>query len=382
MMIFKGGKYLTPEGKFEEGIIAVEGSKIAALGKYIAEQSGDKVIDLKGKYIIPGLVDIHTHGALKIDVSIDDTDKIIELSKFYAKNGVTSFMPTTMTASQADIIEGIKRIRKAAESESLGATIIGAHAEGPYIDPKQGGCHDRRVIRHPDIQEAKEVRKALGDKLIFRETVAPNMEGAMDFIEYMVKNGGYVSIGHTDTDFETSEMALKSGANSFTHTFNAMRGLHHRNPGVVGAALTSDEAYCELICDGIHVNRNVVNLLKRAKGIDKVVLITDSMPATGLEDCSIIFGGVKVNVKNHIARTEDGTLAGSTLLLKNAVKNFSDFADISFEEALKCATLNSAKAVGADNIIGSIEVGKRADLVILDENRNVLETYCRGKKIF
>lgn len=381
MEILKGGKYLTPNGGFEDGDIAIQGSEIVSLKKGFEPRFGDAVTDITGCTVIPGLIDIHTHGALGIDVTIDDTDKILELSNFYAKNGVTSFMPTTMTASQEDIIKAIKRIKAASINEKLGASIIGVHAEGPYIDPKRGGCHKQELIRLPKTEEADGIRDVLGKDLKFRETIAPEMDGAVDFIKDMIKKGGYVSIGHTDADFDTVMMALEAGCNSFTHTFNAMRGLHHREPGVVGAALISDNAYCELICDGIHVNRNVVNLLRRAKTVKKVVLITDSMPATGLEDTTIIFGGVKVIVKNHIARTEDGTLAGSTLLLKNAVKNFAEFADVSFEDAVRCASINPAKAVGADNIIGSIETGKRADLVVLDKNREIVSTYCRGKKI-
>jgi N-acetylglucosamine-6-phosphate deacetylase len=381
MEILKGGKYLTPNGGFCDGDIVIQGTEIVSVGKPFTARDTDTVTDIKGLCVIPGLVDIHTHGAMGIDVSVDSTEKIVELSKFYAKNGVTTFMPTTMTAAQNDIISAAKNIKEASESQNIGASIIGIHAEGPYIDPKRGGCHKRDLIRLPKKEEAAEVKEALGKNLKFRETVAPEMEGAIPFIKYMKDNGGYVSIGHTDADFKTCCEALEAGANSFTHTFNAMSGLHHREPGAVGAAFVSDDAYCELICDGIHVNRAVVNVLKRAKTVEKVILITDSMPVTGLSDQTILFGGIKVIVKDHIARTEDGTLAGSTLLLKNAVKNFAEFADVSFEDAVRCASINPAKAIGADNIIGSIEVGKRADLVILDKDREIVSTYCRGTKI-
>lgn len=381
MLVLKGSKYLTPNGGFDDGDIVVSGTEIASVDKGFETRSDDEVVDLSGCYIIPGLVDIHTHGAIGYDVTVDTTEKILELTKFYAKNGVTSFMPTTMTATDEDIISAVKRIREASQSKDIGASIIGLHAEGPYINSVCGGCHQHDLIRLPKNSDADKIKAVLGDGLIFRETVAPEMDGAIDFIKYVTENGGYISIGHTDATADIVLEALKAGANSFTHTFNAMRGLHHREPGVVGAALVSDNAYCELICDGVHVKSNVVDLLARAKTPEKIALVTDSMPATGLPDCSILFGGVKVIVKDGTARTEDGTLAGSTLLLRKAVENLSEFAHIPFEDALRCASINPARAVGADNIIGSIEPGKRADLVVIDKDHNILATYCRGKKI-
>lgn len=381
MLVFKGGKYLTPNGGFEDGDIAVSGTEIASVNKGFKTRSEDEVVDLNGCYVIPGLVDIHTHGAIGYDVTVDTTENILELTRFYAKNGVTSFMPTTMTATDEDILSAVKRIREASQSKDIGASIIGLHAEGPYINPVRGGCHQHDLIRLPKNSDADKIKAVLGDGLIFRETVAPEMDGAIDFIKYVTENGGYISIGHTDATSDVVFKALDAGANSFTHMFNAMRGLHHREPGVAGAALVSDNAYCELICDGVHVNRNVVDLLARAKTPKKVALITDSMPATGLPDCNILFGGVKVIVKGGTARTEDGTLAGSTLLLRKAVENFSEFAHIPFEDAVRCASINPASVVGADNVIGSIEPGKRADLVVLDKDHKILATYCRGKKI-
>lgn len=381
MLVFKNANYLTPDKDFNIGDVVVNGGEIVFVGENFKEHKDDTILDLEGKYLIPGLVDVHTHGAMGIDSSLASTDELCEMTKYYAENGVTSFMPTTMTAEFDEIVKAFKNIVEASK-KSPGSTIIGIHAEGPYISKKQAGCHKLSLIKNPDIKEAEQLLAILGDKLLLRETVAPELSGATDFISFLTKKGHTVTLGHSDATADKVTESLKAGANCFTHTFNAMRGLHHREPGVVGIALSNDDAYCELICDGIHVNPTVVSILCRAKTPKKVILITDSMPATGLSDREIIFGGVNVIVKDGIARTEDGTLAGSTLHLLDGVKNFSKFANISFAQAIRCASINPAAAIGLDNVIGSIEVGKRADLVVLDKDKNISETFCKGKKVF
>jgi N-acetylglucosamine-6-phosphate deacetylase len=203
----------------------------------------------------------------------------------------------------------------------------------------------------------------------------------MDLIRYIVGMGGYVSIGHSDSVFETAQEAVNCGANSFTHLFNAMRGIHHREPGTVGAGLLS-RAYGELICDGIHLHPEIVKLVCIMKGIDRVIAITDSMQATGLHDGDYLFAGSRVLVRDGAARQPDGKLAGSTLLLRNCVTNLARFVNIPFERAILTATINPAKAVGLYGVTGSIESGKRADLVVVDDQMNIRYTFCRGKKIY
>lgn len=381
MVVLKGGQYLTPDGGFEYGDIVLHGAEIASVNPNFNCRDEDEIIDITGCLVIPGLVDIHTHGALGYDVSVSSPEEIVELSKFYAKNGVTSFMPTTMTAADEDIYKAISNIKAAAESEQLGSSIVGVHTEGPYINPVRGGCHEKDLIRLPKAADADRIRESLGKKLKWRVTVAPEMPGMPDFIRYVTEKGGLVSIGHTDADAKTVYEAIDAGANCFTHLFNAMKGIHHREPGTAGAALISD-TFAELICDGIHVNPEIVKLIYKAKGAGQMVLITDSMPATGLDDQNLIFGGVKVIVKNGIARTEDGTLAGSTLLLKDAVENLTRFTGMPFEDAVRTATVNPAKVIGIDRFTGSMYPGKRADFVVMDDNHQIIYTYCRGKKVY
>jgi len=378
MITLKNGSYLSPEtGEYIKANLQIEGELIV---DFTDEEKGT-VYDVEGCRVLPGLIDIHTHGGIGYDTMKASPEEIAEWSRFLAKNGVTSFMPTTITASKEEISEALQNVRIASQLSGLGATIIGAHIEGPYLNVNYRGAHDASLIVPTSIDDAKYYKEILGNELIIRYTVAPEIDGAMEFIRFVVSNGGFISVGHCDATFETAFAAVENGANSFTHTFNAMRGLHHREPGTVGAALLTD-AFAEAICDGIHLHPEIVRLICNAKGIDKVVAITDAMQATGLGDGVYPFAGNDVHVINGAARTPEGKLSGSTLLLRNAVTNISEFAKIPFEKALLTATTNPAKAVGIYDVTGSIRLGKKADLVVVDENMNIQYTFCRGKKVF
>lgn len=380
MLILKDANYLSPEGTLKKGNIAIQGARIASISDTCKTGADDKVVDIGGNRVIPGLIDIHTHGARGYDVSVSNTEDIIELSKIYARNGVTSFMPTTITDTYENTCKALKNIKAASACDSLGANIEGAHIEGPYISALHKGCHKESLLRAPAIEQAAGMKKILADPLKLRFTIAPELPGAMQFIDYVVKNGGYVSIGHCDANLETALEAVKRGANSFTHLFNAMRGINHREPGSAGAGLLSN-AYVELICDGIHISPDIIKLVYKIKGAGGIIAITDSMPITGIKDGKCIFGGMDVSVEDGIARTADGTLAGSTLLLKDAVRNIVNFTGMTFEDAVRTATINPATAIGIDGVTGTIACGKRADLLVLDKNYEIETTYCRGKSV-
>lgn len=378
MMTLEGAAYLAPEGKFKEGNIRIDNGRIFSVGG--TDCSGE-CLDFAGYRIIPGLIDVHTHGAIGVDAMTAEPEHLLTLSRFLAEHGVTSFFPTTITSGLPELLHAVQRIREASENPGLAAAIAGIHYEGPYISRKFAGCHDPNRIQPPDVEGIKKILSAAGPDLLRRITVAPELEGARELIRFAVLNGFSVSIGHSGADYQTAMEALAWGASSFTHLFNAMRGIHHREPGTAAAGLLSD-AYAELICDGIHVCPEIVGMIHRLKGPGKLVLITDSMLATGLADGAFSFGGMEITVSQGVARAKNNVLAGSTLLLINGVKNLMSFTGIPLEEAVLAATANPAAAVGLERITGSIEHGKRADLVVVDKDLNVICTICRGTVVY
>ncbi|HZJ83662.1 MAG TPA: N-acetylglucosamine-6-phosphate deacetylase [Clostridia bacterium] len=386
MVILKNGKYLSSQGGFIEGDIYVKDGFIQSTN--IEEKSYDKktqgirqvqVYDIAGKLVIPGLIDMHTHGAIGYDISTATPAQICELTKHYSQNGITSFMPTTMTTSRYNIKDILKNIKKASQMEPGGASIEGVHIEGPFINAHQKGAHDPDWITKPRNSDFDEYRGIMGD-LKVHLTVAPEVENGLEFIEYAVKNGGTVGIGHTAGDYETILKGIEAGASIFTHLFNAMTGMHHRKPGAVGVALASKTSV-EIIADGIHLHPEIIKIAIKAKGIDSVVLITDSIHATGLEEGQYEFGGFKAYVKDGKATKEDGTIVGSTLALMDAVRNTMKYAGISLEDAVRMATINPARILGLDDKIGSIEIGKRGDLVVMNDDIEIDMVFCRGQRV-
>jgi len=340
--------------------------------------SPDTVVDAKGGYLLPGLIDVHTHGRCGIDIMDADSEKLTELSRLYAESGVTTLFPTVMTAPMKKLTDSIENIKNAKPV----ADFAGIHVEGPYISKKKPGCHNTDDIRALDIPEITALCKSI---LPFRPhlTVAPeeDRDGLIRaFMERFGDCGGSVAIGHSNADYATCVKALAEGANAFTHTFNAMTAIGHREPGVAGAALTTD-AYAELICDGIHVSPAIIHMAYHAKTAfdDKFVLITDSIPPAGLPNGDYEMNGIKFTLKDGKAATAEDTIVGSALDMMTAVKNLAKFANISFEEALICATKSPAEMVGIYESRGSLEKGKRADIVLCDGDMNIREVYCAGK---
>ena len=332
-------------------------------------------IDLSGNLILPGLIDIHTHGYGGEDCSDGDVEGLRKIASSLVKNGVTAFCPTTMTLSYESIERAFDTARRVrAEFDEKSAFVLGVNCEGPFISDAKKGAQSGEFIRSPDVGLMARNRDIL--RLV---TVAPELEGSTDFIKQTAKMGIKVSLGHTDCDFERAMEAIDAGASHFTHLFNAMTPLNHRSPGAVGAALASD-AYCELIADTIHVHPGLFPLVARAKG-NKLILITDSMRAAGMSDGNYTLGGQAVTVKDGECRLLDGTLAGSVLRLNEALRNMASHTDLPLHESVSMATLNPAKAVGADLDRGSIEAGKRADFAVCDNDFNVVATYMNGEKI-
>lgn len=347
--------------------------------KLINENTNDsiQIADAQGMYVSPGFIDIHIHGAGGSD-TMDGTLEALEvISKTIAKSGVTAFLPTTMTMSKEKIYKALDNIKEAVSKDFKGAKVLGAHMEGPFINEKYKGAQKGDYILNPSYDFIKGYEDDI--KII---TLAPEKDENLSFIKTVKeKTDIALSIGHSDASYEQAMTAIENGITQSTHTFNGMTPLHHRKPGIIGAAFNSN-IFCELIADTIHVHPAVINILVNVKGKEKVILITDSMRAGGMKDGISELGGQKVIVKDGSARLEDGTLAGSVLTLNKAVKNVFNNTNLNICEAVDMVSLNPAKSINIDSKKGSIEIGKDADIVIFDENFDVKHTIVSGKTVF
>lgn len=369
MIVIKNGLVLDSIKKeFIKKDILIEDNKIKDIGNINADC---KIIDATDKYVIPSFIDIHTHGAKGVDFLNATISNSSKLLSHYIEHATKTIYATTVTAPETQILSAIKNIKEISKQSKI--NIEGVHVEGPFISKNAPGCHKISEIRLPTISELDKICEA-ADGLKLRITVAPEIDGAECFIKEAVKRGINIGIGHSAADSETVKKAIFWGANVMIHLYNAMTPLHHRKPGCVGIGLSSD-VFTEIICDGHHVNPDVINLTYKIKGTDKLVLITDSMEATGMPNGKYSIGGIDVYMKDDIVTTENGTLAGSTLNMLNSVKNLMQFANAPLEDAIICASLTPAKVVGIDNITGSIEIGKRADISILDKDLLVSNSY-------
>lgn len=370
-MNLKNAKVLTGDFDFRITDVMIEGGRFTD----VSDNKYDGV-DLTGKYIVPGLIDIHTHGAVGCDNSDEDSTSIEKIAGFMLKNGVTTFAPTLITGSEKSFIDAAVNVAKYIESGEKYAGIAGIHMEGPYFSKTYKGAQNEKYLRNPDVDEFRRINSASGNivKLI---SLAPELDCALNFISE-IKAEAAISIGHTDSDYDTAAAAIAAGAAHMTHTFNAMRSFYHRSPNAIGAAFDS-EITCECICDGIHVHPAAVRTLYKLIGRDRLVLISDSVRATGMEDGVYDLGGQDITVKDGRATLSDGTIAGSTSTLLHCVRKAIEFG-IPAADAFKCATINPASVMKIDDRTGSIETGKNADFLILDEEFRLCSVYKQGVK--
>lgn len=359
------------DGKFIDGGIDFD-KKINAVGSEITD--GD--IDAEGSYIIPGLIDIHTHAAVGEDASDGKPEGIPKMARHYASQGVTSWCPTTMTLKEPTLIKAVEAI-KSYKRVKDGAKVAGVNLEGPFVCYAKRGAQNADNLHKPDYEMFCRINEASGG-IVRLITVAPEEEGAIEFIEKASKVCA-VSVGHTTADYDTAMRAFAAGASHATHLFNAMPALHHRDPGVIAAARDSG-ATVELISDGLHIHPAVVRLTSALFG-DKLCLISDSLRCTYMPDGEYEFGGQTITLKNGKAcMTGTDTLAGSTIHLIDGVKRAVKFG-VPLEKAVYAATLAPAKVIKADDTIGSLSKGKCADLVILDKDLNARDVYIDGQSI-
>jgi len=379
-MLIKNGLVFNTNNSFEKKDILVESSKIKRIDDMV-DVKDEETVDASGCYVLPGFIDIHTHGGNGND-TMDATYEAMEnMSRFYASRGVTACLPTTMTAPIKDIVKALENLRDTIKRGTSGATILGINLEGPFISKNNKGSHPEEYIVNPTIELIESFIEKSGDNIRLI-TMAPELENVDEIIEHFKGRNIVFSAGHTATNYENGMKALQGGFTHATHLFNAMTGLHHREPGFVGAALDSEQTTVELICDGVHVNPAVIRMVVKCKTCGKIALITDSMMAAGLEDGEYTLGVEKVYVKNGEARLNNGVLAGSTLTLIDAVRNMVSKFGIPFEEVIQMATIVPARVIHVDDRKGSIETGKDADIVILDKNLNVIKTIVNGKVVY
>ena len=352
------------------------GASASSTGVIDAAATEDDVIDGEGCFAIPGLIDIHFHGCAGADFCDADLDGLERMAEYEASVGVTSICPASMTVSEEELHKIMKTA--AAYENKKGARLVGINMEGPFINEAKKGAQAAENIRLCDESLYRTLQAESGN-LIKLVDVAPETEGAMEFIE-AIKDEVVISIAHTTADYDTAGLALEKGASHVTHLYNAMPAFSHREPGVVGAARDHENCRVELICDGIHIHPSVVRATFAMFGAERIILISDSMRATGLEDGQYTLGGQDVYVKGTRATLKDGTIAGSVTNLMECLKTAVLEMGIPLEDAVACATMNPAKEIGIYDQCGSITPGKRADLVLLDQDLNVKEVYVGGER--
>jgi N-acetylglucosamine-6-phosphate deacetylase len=377
-LLVSGARVLTPGGEWPRGWIAVEGRRIAAMGQGEPPPGAGAGADLlaaDGLVAMPGFIDLHAHGAVGVDVMDADPDGLRRMARFLAGHGVTAWLAATMTATAPDTERALEAVRAAAGPVEGGATILGAYLEGPYLNPERAGAQDAALIRPADRAEAA---RLLDHGVARVLVVAPEVEQNRWLVTEAAARGVTVSAGHTDATYDQALQAVADGVGHVTHAFNAMRPLGHREPGMLGAALVVPELRCELVADNVHVHPAAMRLLALAKGPGGVVLVSDSMRATGLPEGAYTVGGRPAFSMDGAIRLADGTLAGSLLTLDRALHNLQAATGRPLAELWPAASRNAAQAIGVDEAKGTLEPGKDADLVLLDPALRVVVTVAEG----
>ncbi|MBD0382912.1 N-acetylglucosamine-6-phosphate deacetylase [Paenibacillus sedimenti] len=339
------------------------------------EEKNVKLIDARGQMLIPGMIDLHIHGAAGYDMMDGTEESVQAVSRKCAETGCTSFLATSVSSTIEDLLGMIQGV-KAVIGQEVGARIAGLHLEGPYLNPKRKGMQNEAYLRHPNIDEMKSILKEAGH-LVKMVTLAPELPNGMELLSFLKQQGIIVSLAHSDATYEEAKLAFEEGASHVTHCFNGMPPIHHRAPGLIVAAFEEPHVSLQTIVDGVHLHPAVVRLMHRIKGPEGMVLITDALQAMGLGDGEYSFGGHVVTVSEGIARLRDGTLASSTVTMNEALR-LTTITGIPVTDAVAMAATTPATLLGLDRL-GRIDTGYYADLVLLDEDFKVTWTMIRGE---
>ncbi len=382
-LLIYNARLFTPIHPGLTGWLLVENGHIRSIGfgntPNVSEHAFIRSLDAPGHNVLPGFIDLHVHGAMGHEVMDASSTGLQEMARFYASHGVTSFLATTWTASRSSIMDALQLVEEMQGPITDGATLLGVHLEGPYLNPARCGAQDINLIRRAEKEEALEFLETGVIRLL---ALAPEYQENLWLIEECVRRGITVSAAHTTANHEQMQTAAKWGITQLTHSYNAMQGLGHREIGTIGAAMTLPQIQCELIADNIHVHPAAQKILVDVKGVSGVILVTDAIRAAGLRDGEYMLDQRSVRVQDGAVRLADGTLAGSVLTMECALQNVCSATGRSLAETWVMSSLNAARAIGVSSQRGSLEVGKYADLVVLDESFNVHLTVVQGEIVF
>lgn len=383
-VILERAKILTPTEIFQQGTLIVgDDGKIEFVGPLdLAPKVTGNRLNLENYSILPGLIDIHVHGGYGITFGEENLAAgLSEYSNWVVRYGVTGFLATITGSTREDLVDKIKALVVEFKKGLPGAGGLGIHLEGPFMNLEKKGAQNPAWIRNPSLDEAEMYLQA-GGGWIRQITIAPELPGAYEVAKLFAEAGVVVAIGHSTADYETAVQAIESYWTHITHVFNAQTGLHHREPGIVGAVMTSENVTAELIADQVHVHPGAMKVLSKCLGADRIVLVTDAMEAAGLPDGVYHLLGAKVYVSDGKATQEDGTIASSTAVLNQCVRNMNQAVGVPLPDAVKMASINPARVIGEGDQRGSVEVGKFADLIVVDEDLNVHLTMVNGKIVY
>jgi N-acetylglucosamine-6-phosphate deacetylase len=382
-LLIHNARLFTPNHPGLVGWLLIENGVIKAIGfgktPDFSNDGSVQSLDAQGNNLLPGFIDLHVHGGMGHELMDASASGLEEMARFYASHGVTSFLATTWTADRQSIKNALELVEEMKGPIQGGATLLGAHVEGPYLNPVRCGAQDVNLIRRAEKEEAQEF---LDTGVIRLLALAPEYEENLWLVDECVRRGITVSAAHTTANYEQMERAVAHGITQLTHSYNAMQGLGHREVGTIGAAMTLPQINCELIADNIHVHPAAQKILVDVKGPSGVILVTDAIRAAGLPEGEYRLDERSVHIQEGAVRLPDGTLAGSVLTMERALKNVCAATDRSLAETWVMSSLNAARAIGVSAQKGSLEVGKDADLVLLDEEFRVQLTIAQGEVVF